>query len=85
MRIGRFGISLTLAEREQELARAIMGKCIIVRCEMMYETNRLEYVAISDEFDEVPQGAMAPEYEVHISEGGARIEFVRVDKKVAGS
>ena len=76
-RIGRFAMSRQLAERDQETARAVMGRCLIVRCEMMYAHDTLEYVAISPDFDEVPDGMIAPAYDVIISDGGRSIEFKR--------
>ena len=76
-RIGRFALSRLIVERDQETARAIMGRCIVLRCEMMYHMNALEYIAMSPDFDEIEQGMIAPEYDVHISEGGSRIEFKR--------
>jgi hypothetical protein len=76
-RIGRFALSRQLVERDPETARAVMGRVIVVRCEMMYPTDTLEYMALSPDFDDVPQGMIVPEYEVHISEGGSRIEFKR--------
>lgn len=77
MRIGKFSLEARMAEREPEVFRAIMGKCIIVRCEMMYPGLRFEYVARCDEFDDIPDCEVAPTYAVNISEGGSRIEFVR--------
>ena len=79
-RIGRFAMSRQLVERDPETARAVMGRCIVVRCEMMYEHDTLEYIAISPDFDEVPYGEIAPEYSVAISDGGKRIEFKRANK-----
>ena len=76
-RIGRFAMSRVLVERDPETARAVMGKCVVVRCEMMYAHDTLEYMALSPEFDEVPEGMISPEYDVIISEGGQRIEFKR--------
>lgn len=76
-RIGRFAMSRELVERDPETARAVMGRCIVVRCEMMYTHDSLEYMAISPDFDEVPEGTIAPEYDVIISDGGRRIEFKR--------
>ena len=76
-RIGRFAMSRELVERDPETARAVMGRCIVVRCEMMYHMDALEYVALSPDFDELPQGMIAPEYDVIISDGGKRIEFKR--------
>ena len=84
-RIGRFVLSRMTIERDQETARAIMGRCIILRCEMMYHMNALEYIAMSPDFDEIEQGMIAPDYEVHISEGGARIEFKRSNAKLSAS
>ena len=43
----------------------------------MYMYNTLEYMALSPDFDEVPEGMIAPEYDVHISDSGSRIEFKR--------
>lgn len=80
-RIGRFAMSRQLVERDPETARSIMGRCIVVRCEMMYASKTLEYVALSPEFDEVPQGEITPGYDVIISEGGKRIEFKRSNVK----
>jgi hypothetical protein len=83
-RIGRFEMSRELIERDPETARAIMGRCIVVRCEMMYEHDTLEYVALSPDFDEVQQGMIAPEYDVIISEGGNRIEFKLANAELRG-
>ncbi len=74
-RIGRFSISRQLVDHDAETVRAVMGRCIIVRCEMMYESNSLQYVAVSPEFAEVPLGQIIPGYDVIISDNGARIEF----------
>lgn len=84
-RIGRFAIRRELVERDPETARAIMGRCIVVRCEMMYSHDTLEYMALSPDFDEVPQGAIAPEYDVIISDGGKIIEFKRSNAEVRGA
>lgn len=83
-RIGRFAMSRQIVERDPKTARAIMGRCIVVRCEMMYAHDTLEYVALSPDFDEVPNGVITPEYDVIISEGGKRIEFKRSNSKLTG-
>lgn len=81
-RIGRFAMSRHLVERDPETARAVMGRCIVVRCEMIYEHDTLEYVALSPDFDEVPHGMIVPEYVVIISDGGKNIEFMRSNAKL---
>ena len=82
-RIGRFAMSRQLVERDPETARAVMGRVIVVRCEMMYETDTLEYMALSPDFDEVPQNEIAPAYDVMISDGGGRIEFKQFNAEVS--
>lgn len=74
-RIGRFALSAELVKRDQETARKIMGRCIVVRCEMMFEHDTLEYVALSPDFKEIEQGMITPVYDVIISNGGETIEF----------
>ena len=76
-RIGRFVMNVDMVKRAQETARAIMGRCVVVRCEMMYANNSLEYMALSPDFDEIQEGEIAPFYEVIISNGGKLIEFKR--------
>lgn len=83
-RIGRFAMSRQLVERDPDTARAVMGRCIVVRCEMMYAPSTLEYMALSPDFDEVPQGMIVPEYDVIISDGGKRIEFKRSNVEIRG-
>lgn len=83
-RLGRFAMSRQLVERDPETARAIMGRCIVVRCEMMYAHDTLEYVALSPDFDEVQHGEIAPEYDVIISNGGKSIEFKRSNVELRG-
>lgn len=76
-RIGRFSISRQMIERDPATVRAVMGRCIIVRCEMLYAFDHLEYMAISPDFYEVEEGSVIPEYAVLISDMGKRIEFKR--------
>ena len=77
-RVGKFSISNVMLERNFDIARSILSKCVVVRCEMMFANNLLEYVAISPEFDEIEPGETAPEYEVQISDNGKNIRFVKL-------
>lgn len=65
-RYGRFSIFRPLIELNPILVKAIMGQCIIVRAEDMYMGNVIEYMAISDHFDELQVGAEIPEYQIRI-------------------
>lgn len=37
---------------------------IVIRAEMHFEDDAIHYVAIGDSFTEIPEGSIAPEYEV---------------------
>lgn len=79
-RVGKFSISNIMLERNFGIVRSILSKCVVVRCEMMFANNLLEYVAISPEFDEIEPGKTIPEYEVQIGDNGKNIRFVKSQK-----
>lgn len=81
-RVGRFEINAELINSAPELFMAVMGRCIVVRCELIYQ-NTLAYIALSPEFDEVPQGEIFPVYriEFHTEYEVPSFEFVRIDKE----
>ncbi len=60
-RVGRFFIPRDLVMDDEETARAVMGRCVIVRCEMIFARDGFEYTAICPEFDEVQVGEIIPE------------------------
>lgn len=61
-RLGKFRIRAEAIYSEPESLRGIMEQCVIVRAEQMYERHCFEYIAISNAFEEIPEGCMAPEY-----------------------
>jgi len=66
-RLGRFVINTIVIEKDAESVYAVMGQCIPVRAEQVYERDGIEYVAISDQFDPVPHGVVVPEYVANIT------------------
>lgn len=76
-RIGQFTLDAGFVAHNQEAALAIMGRCIVMRCEWIFSTDTLEYLALSPDFDEIHIDENAPEYDVIISEGKKCIEFKR--------
>lgn len=61
-RIGTFNIDGDIVREHPDGALPIMARCVIVRAEYMFSTGYIEYTALCADFDEVPQGRMAPEY-----------------------
>ena len=76
-RIGRFSISRAWVEHDAEAVRAVMGRCVVVRCELALHPERFEYTALSPEFDEVSEGAPIPEYDVRGFADLGRVKFIR--------
>lgn len=72
-RLGKFRISSEIINSTPWVAAFLMSQCIIVRAEQLWECGGVEYVAISRHFDEVPTGAIVPEYEWWVgSDGGIK-------------
>lgn len=69
-KIGKFSISHELVHFSPEEIKKVMGECVILRAEFMYASGHFEYVAISDLFEEVPEGCMPPEYLIEVNPQG---------------
>lgn len=66
-RIGKFSISRRLIEDAPDTCLLVMAKVIVIRAEMLFESNSVEYVALSQLFDEVPQDCESPTYRVMVN------------------
>lgn len=63
-RQGKFYISHVVIDLHPEAVMNIMSKVIVVRCEYQYHSMMFEYIALSNEFDEVEEGCSVPQYDV---------------------
>jgi len=61
-RVGKFYISRQLIEDNPTLVKEILSTTIVVRAEMLYESDVVSYVGLSHLFDPTPLGATAPYY-----------------------
>lgn len=77
---GKFSIEAPLITEATEIIQAVMGQCIIVRCEHNLMTNSLAYEAYSFHFDALDEGETAPAYDIVVTEEGddTNLQFVRV-------
>jgi len=91
-RLGKFRVS-RVAEMDEsmlQVLRLIHDRILVFRCEMMYAEGALEYIAMGEDFDEVPMGGELPRYNVlvHVDLDPAtgqrkhRIEFVKQPEEV---
>ena len=78
-RVGKFTVSTRLIEQSPDVIMKALSSVIITRCECVYYTASFEYIALSRNFDKVPEGEMIPMYTFETdSDGNARFE--RIDK-----
>lgn len=70
MKLGKFEISHELIKDENlsGMIKRVMAKVIILQAESLYYRNAIEYVGISDLFEEVREGHEIPCYNIIISE-----------------
>ena len=70
--LGVLKISDHIIKTEPENVAKCLAKInfVPVRAEYQFAGSVIEYVGISDRFAELPEGAMAPEYELHITKDG---------------
>lgn len=62
-RLGKFNIAQSLLEMDgEQVLLDLFGQMIVVRCELRYELDAFEYIAMSPLFQEVPVGNVIPEY-----------------------
>ncbi len=66
--IGRFDIPTEVIHKRLECVKKIMGECVIIRAEYMYDRDAIAYLAISDHFREVPLESTAPRYKILIED-----------------
>lgn len=43
-------------------AKVVLARVVVVRAEMIYAKDGIEYTAISDDFDAIDEGDIIPEY-----------------------
>ena len=61
-RLGRFSIDMGLVEHQTVMAQLMLSGMVVVGADYRYDQNAIEYMALCDEFDEVPEGHEAPHY-----------------------
>ena len=72
-RMGRFKITAVMLEDRSDAVLAIMGECIVTRCEHRWDADIFDYTAASWQFREVEEGEMSPEYVWEKDKGGTWI------------
>lgn len=79
--LGRFTISKQSIEDQPNIVRAVMQGMIVVRAEMLYPGDAIEYVALWDRFEPVEPGKMIPFYDIRVTlpgDGTVSVEAVKL-------
>jgi len=69
-RMGRVIISIEAINEDPKVVYAVMSKIIPITLLISKEANIIEYLAISDHFDELKSNEMIPEYGTRIHSNG---------------
>mgnify|MGYP000043369214 CR=1 FL=1 len=69
-RIGKFYISRKVIENYSWVATRIMSKCIVLRAEMLWVNDSVEYTALSNMFEAIDCASTPPTYEVTVHDDG---------------
>jgi hypothetical protein len=67
-RIGLFRVSEEMVRHHAREVMKVMAECVVVRCELRYDTMTFDYVAISPHFAEVKEGQYPPKYEIRMEQ-----------------
>lgn len=62
-RIGQFRISEHFVKEYPEDVLKCLSECLVIRCEMRWDTLTFDYVALSAHFDAVPEWMIPPTYQ----------------------
>lgn len=68
-RLGKFMIPMQMIKEIPDDVRLIMGQVIVLDADYKVESDRIEYLAICDQFAEAPRGAVPRYYAVVVSDG----------------
>ena len=69
-RYGRFYAPTDWAYQFRTELKRVMGQCIIVRAEVLFHRDQIEYYAISEHFRTIEEGEVPPVYEWIFGEDG---------------
>lgn len=67
--IGTFSIPRRMIDGDKEILLELFAGMIVVRAELRFDTDAIEYTAISDKFEPVDINRAAPHYSVWWSQG----------------
>jgi hypothetical protein len=83
-RIGKVVIATDLIEGNPEIIHLLFSKFIPIRAEMMWHEGTIEYIGISELFDEREDGCVTPQYDFQIDNAEPDAKPIVKANKVSG-
>lgn len=81
--IGKFLIVGSLLDKNLDLVQKILSRVVVVRAEYIYHHGGIEYIAISNEFEEIAEFGTLPTYKVnvHFEADGPIVKFIKEETR----
>jgi len=76
-RLGKFSIDRDYIDTNPGVVQQILSTVIVVRAEMMYHLDKVEYIGLSHSFEALPCGQVAPWYTPKILSDGQFHSWVK--------
>jgi len=75
--MGRFFVGEKFLMNDQHGAARIFQGMVVLQADHRYDRMGTEYLATGEMFDEIPEGEMAPLYDVVVDEADGSVQFLR--------
>lgn len=76
-RLGNFAFDLETINEHPDVVKGIMGSLIVLHADNSFAKAQVNYTAICDEFDEVKNGEVTPDYEVEYDPETEEVTWIR--------
>ncbi len=80
LNMGRFSIPKNDIDSNLEMVAAVFSdlKMVVVRAEMMFCSDKIEYYGFSEKFEKIKKGSLVPEYDLHVKNVNGKYDSVFV-------
>jgi hypothetical protein len=71
-KVGRFEVDAETINDSPDVVQAVLATCIVIDVHHQWHSKAILYTAISEQFEEAPEGvAEPPMYDINVGEDGA--------------
>ena len=77
-RYGKFTIDRSFIEDHPDVVLQVMANVIVIKAELLWAEKVMDYVGLSEDFEEVEPGAVTPSYEVQFDSDTFAVTWAKV-------